>query len=390
MSDPPPAERAAGTPRLAWADQLRTLVIMLVVNLHACVTYSHVGSWYVQENPEPALGIKVAFLFWEAHLQSFFMGILFLLAGYFAHGSLERRGPAGFLRERLVRLGLPTLLYMVALHPLIVFGIHPYGNASGPRWRLYLDYLLHGRFLGGSGPMWFAVALLAFSAGLAGWRAVRPGTAAAPPPPEGAPRAGAVGAWALALVALTFLVRTVQPIGTDVLNLQLCYFPQYIMAFAVGVAAARGRWLPALARSRLARRAGWAALLLGPLALGALLYAGGAARTGDFDAYVGRWHWTALGYAGWEQLTGTGLGLGALAFCAGELNRPTRLSRWLSERSFGVYLFHPPILVALAVALRPLELDPFFKVSILTAAGIAGALLVSDLARRLPGLRAVL
>jgi len=95
MANPSPPDRASGTSRLAWADQLRTLVIVLVVNLHACVTYSHIGSWYVQETPEPPLGARIAFLFWEAHLQAFFMGILFLLAGYFAHGSMVHRGPAG-------------------------------------------------------------------------------------------------------------------------------------------------------------------------------------------------------------------------------------------------------------------------------------------------------
>ena len=151
--------------------------------MHACVTYSHVGSWYTMEGENPPLASKVPFVFWQGHLQSFFMGILFLLAGYFAHGSLERRGPAGFLRERLFRLGLPALLYMAALHPLIVFVLNPGGYDHGPLARAYLRYLVSGRFLGGSGPMWFAVALLAFSAVLAAWRVLR-----RPAPAVGAPR----------------------------------------------------------------------------------------------------------------------------------------------------------------------------------------------------------
>lgn len=389
MGDQAAAGGATGATRLAWADQLRTLVIVLVVNLHACVTYSHVGSWYVQESPEPPLGTRLVFLFWEAHLQSFFMGILFFLAGYFALGSVERRGPGGFVKERLVRLGLPTLLYMLALDPLIVFGMNPGGNAYASRLSAYGRYLTGGSFLSGSGPMWFAAALLLFSAAFAGWRAARKARAPAPLPPA-VPRAGAVWTWALVLVAATFLTRTVQPIGTSVCNMQLCYFPQYIMAFAAGIAAARAGWLQPLARSRLARRAGWSALILGPPALAGVLYAGGAATTGNFDAYVGRWHWAALGYASWEQLTGVGLGLGALSFCSGELDRSTRLARWLSARSFAVYLFHPPLLVGLTLVLRRVELDPFFKVSILTAAGLAASFLVADLARRLPGLRAIL
>ena len=54
-------------------------MIVLVVNMHACVTYSHVGSWYVNEQPEPGMPVKLAFAFWQGHLQAFFMGLLFFL-----------------------------------------------------------------------------------------------------------------------------------------------------------------------------------------------------------------------------------------------------------------------------------------------------------------------
>jgi glucans biosynthesis protein C len=379
-----------GAVRLAWIDQLRTLIIVLVINMHACVTYSHLGSWYVNEPPEPSGPAKLVFLFWQGHLQSFFMGTLFLIAGYFAQGSLERRGPWGFVRERLVRLGMPTLLYMLALHPLIVFALIPNGGDHGSQAGAYWTYLAKGRFLEGSGPMWFAAALLLFSCALAGWRAVRPAPTIERPPIGRAPRPALVGAWVLLLIAATFLVRTVQPLGTAVLNMQLCYFPQYILAFVAGVAAARGAWLQPLAHSSLARRAGWTGLILGPLALAAVLVAGGAFKGEGYANFTGGWHFAALGIAAWEQLAGVGLGLGALAFCAGNLDVSTPLARWLSERSFGVYVFHPVVLVALAIALRPVAADPFFKVSLLTAAGLAGSYLVADTARRMPGLRAIL
>jgi len=388
MSNPLSAERPDGIARLAWVDQLRTLMIVLVVNMHACVTYSHVGGWYVHEGSDPPLRIKIGFIFWQGHLQSFFMGILFLVAGYFAHGSLERRGPAGFMRERLVRLGLPTLLYMLVLGPLIVFAINPGGEAFGSRSGAYLRYLAHGRFLGGSGPMWFAAALLIFSAVLAGLRAVRPAAAGAASRPI--PTAASIWAWSLGLVAATFLVRTVQPIGTSILNMQLCYFAQYILAFGAGVAAARGGWLQPLARSARARRAGWMGLILGPVALAAVLVMGGVLKGEGFGKFVGGWNLSALGLATWEQLAGVGLGLGALAFCSGELAKSTPLSRWLAARSFGVYLFHPVVLVLITLALRPLDVDPYLKVSMLTAAGLAGSLIVADLARRIPGFRAIL
>jgi len=390
MSLPSPAERPGAAARLAWVDQLRTLMIVLVVNMHACVTYSHVGSWYLNEGPDPPRHIKIAFVFWQSHLQSFFMGILFLVAGYFAHGSLERRGPAGFVRERLMRLGLPTLLYMLVLGALILFVIIPEGNDLRSLPGTYLRYVTHGRFLGGSGPMWFAAALLIFSAVLAGWRSLRSLPSGRGAPGGRVPRPAAILACALALAAATFLVRTVQPLGTSVLNLQLGYFPQYILAFGAGVAAARGSWFQPLARSALARRAGWLGLVLGPIALAGVLVAGGILRGTGGEVFSGGWNPAALGLATWEQLAGMGLGLGALAFCSGELDKRTPLSRWLAERSFGVYLFHPVVLVLLTVALRRFSLDPFLNVSMLTAAGLCGSFAVADVARRIPGFREIL
>ena len=75
------------SPRMPWVDHLRTLVILLVVNMHACVTYSHVGDWYILSEREPTFMQKVPFILWQVHLQSFFMGVLFFISGYFAHHS---------------------------------------------------------------------------------------------------------------------------------------------------------------------------------------------------------------------------------------------------------------------------------------------------------------
>jgi glucans biosynthesis protein C len=378
------ARPAPGPDRLSWVDQLRTLAIVLVVNLHACVTYSHVGSWYIQEAPEPDLPAKVVLGFWEAHLQSFFMGLLFFVGGYFAQRSLARRGPGGFARERLLRLGVPTLFYMLVLHPLIVYGINPWGNDYGSRAAAYGHFLASGRLLDATGPMWFAAALLAFSAVLAAGRALRgPAPAGAGP----APGAAELGLWGLTAVGASFLVRTAAPIGVSFHNMQLCFFPQYILAFGAGVAAARHGWLAALAAARRARVAGWLALVLGPPALAGVLVAAGMLQGRGLDKVVGGWNLPALGYAAWEQLTGLGLALGFMSFCLRRLNEATPLARWLSARSFGVYLLHPVVLVLLTVFLRRWPLDPFLKVSLLTGTGLALSFLASDLARRVPGIR---
>lgn len=383
---------ASSSSRLAWIDNLRTLMIVLVVNMHACVTYSHVGSWYRMEDPEPAMPSKIVFLFWQGHLQAFFMGLLFFLAGVFAQRSLERRGAMAFLRERATRLGLPSLLFMLLIQPFMLFVLLGYPHvANRPSLAvLFGGYITSGKILSGSGPMWFALALLGFSAVLAGVRTGRPSITT----PESSARP-APGAWTLlgfgaVLVVGTFLVRLVQPIGTNVLNFQLCFFPQYLAAFAVGVAAGKQGWLDALATSRRARLAGWLGCVGGPFLLAIIAALGGPPPANGPDPYAGGWNLRAFALATWEQFAGLGIALGFMAWFHRRCNSAGRGATWLSERAFAVYVLHAPVLVALTPLLRSAVVHPFAGALLLTITGLVVSFAIADVVRRLPGLRKIL
>ncbi len=378
--------------RSAWIDNLRTAVIVLVVNMHACVTYSHVGDWYIMENPEPPMTRKIFFLFWQGHLQAFFMGLLFFLAGVFAFRSLERHGTGRFVRERLFRLGLPALFYMVLIHPFMVYvllGVPKIPNRPSLGVR-YVDYVTSLRVLRGSGPLWFALALLMFCIALAGWRSVSSKREPRVRENSPAPKPAALLTFGCLLVMTTFAMRLFQPIGTNVLNFQLCFFPQYIAVFIAGVAAERSGWLVELAASRRARIAGWLGLVGGPVLLATVLALGGPPSEGGLSAYAGGWHGEAFGLAAWEQLAGLGLGLGMLAAFHERVNRDGAIARWLSDRAFGVYVLHAPILVALTPLLRPLQGNHFVNVALLTLLGLIASYAAADVVRRIPGLRAIL
>ena len=43
----------------------------------------------------------------------YFMSLFFFVSGCFTPGALERKGRAAFLRDRLVRLGVPSLLVLL-------------------------------------------------------------------------------------------------------------------------------------------------------------------------------------------------------------------------------------------------------------------------------------
>ena len=172
-----PARAAAPTrtaARLAFIDNIRWSMIILVLSMHACDTYSPFGNWYYVDRPEAGLATKLFFGVYQSFLQAFFMAALFFIAGYFSAAAFDRKGFASFVRDRFLRLGVPTLLYMLAIGPLTQYFLSwTWGNGGfGHQW---LVHLKDGEWLSETGPMWFCAALLLFSvayglARAAGWR----------------------------------------------------------------------------------------------------------------------------------------------------------------------------------------------------------------------------
>lgn len=134
--------------RLAYIDTIRWTVIAMVVLMHACVASTLLFSLY------------------QTFAQAFFMGLLFFLAGTLVPGAYGRKGFVRFLADRPVRLGVPSLVFMLVLDPLTNI-IREIATGVGFSWTAFLpgyrDFVLSGRFLSASGPLWFAVALLVFS-----------------------------------------------------------------------------------------------------------------------------------------------------------------------------------------------------------------------------------
>jgi len=81
-------------PRLLFIDNLRWTMIILVVSMHAAVTYSNVGNWYYTENARVGTATLFLSATYQAFLQAFFMAILFLIAGFFVPSAFDRKGPA--------------------------------------------------------------------------------------------------------------------------------------------------------------------------------------------------------------------------------------------------------------------------------------------------------
>ena len=366
---------------LDWIDNIRTAVIFLVVNVHACVTYSHVGSWYYNAPPAPGKLETIPFMLWLAHLQSFFMGLLFFVGGYFADRSLQRRGAKSFFLERLRRLGIPVLIYIFVLDPLIVAVMHP-GYEATP----FLTYIWHhlpdASILGHSGPMWFALALLIFSIVLALFG--KKGS------PSFQMTTLKLVAFCLSAGLITFAVRQVQPVGTSILNMQFCFFTQYVMMFAFGVFVSRANVMEALACNIIAKRAGLFGIIGGPILFLTLFISLMPKGDKPEQVFMGGWHVQALAFALWEQTIGVCLSLGALWLFSHRFAQRTDRWTWLSERSFAVYLIHAPVLVAFSLLVQPIRGDAIVMSIVATIATLVVSFLLADILKRVPVLKLVM
>ena len=92
------------TERLLYIDNLRLTIVAFVVMHHLAVTVSGFGSWYyVMPINLDALS-TIWFAFYLGFQQGYFMGVMFMIAGYFAAASYDRKGFGRFVGDRFRRL----------------------------------------------------------------------------------------------------------------------------------------------------------------------------------------------------------------------------------------------------------------------------------------------
>jgi hypothetical protein len=353
---------------------------LLVVFHHAAITYGAMGSWfYIEIKPSAAPSSLIMTVFC-AFNQAFFMGLFFLIAGSLTPGAIARRGPAEFLRERLVRLGAPLLVFILALGPLTAALAQ---TAKGHPFFATLFWLArHGVII--PGPMWFVMALLIFSADYVALRAlVRPARMekARPFPSNRALTIAALGTGAAA-----FLLRLPWPVGAEVLALQFGFFASYVVLFLAGCLGAKGRWLENVPEGQLITWR-WTSFFAGatfPVVLVAVQPAAAAqaSPTGGFNV-------SAALYAFWEPLFAWGVILSLLVFYERRFAALGPLWRKLARRAYCIYIIRPPILVGVSLAMSSLTAPALVKFALAGSGTSILCFFAAGVLLAIPGVRRI-
>jgi glucan biosynthesis protein C len=370
--------------RLLFMDNLRVFLTILVVLHHLAITYGASGSWFYQERPTTELaGTLLSLLTLLDHF--YFMGLFFLIAGYFVPGALDRKGPRRFLKDRLVRLGIPLVVYGFLISPFVMYvkGTQD-GWFAGSLGQFVIMSWRELRF--SPGPLWFVEALLIFSLAYVlgrtalGWIRARRG--------NHAPLAGKrpltharILALILVLAPLSFAVRLFFPLDIEWYHFQLSMFPQYIILFAVGILAYRQDWLPDLPHG--VRRTWSMIAILAMLSLPLFTVFGGALE--NADPFRGGMTWQSLVTAALEAVYCVSMSILLLGAFRLRLDRQGRLGQLLSRNAYAVYIIHPVVLVGLAYAISEVAIDPLLKYAMVAPAAVVLCFLASQLlVRRIP------
>jgi glucan biosynthesis protein C len=376
-----PDAQPKGIGRLLFVDNIRVYLTVLVILHHLMVAYAGTGSWIYMEGRQDFITAALGLWFCATN-QAYFMGLFLLIGAYFVPGSYDRKGAGRFLKDRLIRLGIPLAVYSWVINPIFVYALF-HREIAMPFWRFYPVEYFKTNSLIGPGPLWFVEVLLIFSLVYVLWRVLVKTRPSTPTAETRFPGNGAIALFALLLGLASFLVRVVFYVDAYTfkpLNLQIPFFPQYIALFVVGLIAFRRNWFAKLpdATGRL-----WLIIAI-PLILVfiPMMLALGAAA--DITPFKGGWHLQSMAYALWEAFICVSMCIGLVYAFRRYLNNRGRIAAFLVPLAYTAYIIHAPVITALEVAVRDVVLYPLIKWAVVALVAVPLCFGLSALIRKLP------
>lgn len=374
------------TPHLLFVDNIRIVLICLVIITHLAVTYGAFGSWFYNEvegfTPETALLTIIA-----AISQSFMMGFFFLIAAYFIPSSLGKKGSGRFVHDRLVRLGVPLLAWVLFIGPVLRYYVAAKTEGfSGSLADWYSLGITHISIYG-LGPLWFVLSLLVFTLLYVLWKVLFPGHIS--PDTVSFPSLSRIIGAGILIGMATFLVRIFVPIGSswEFFAIQVPFFPQYIAFFLIGLYASRSDWF-----THVPDRTGRASAILAVLLLFCqpLLLVVSWALSGSLDPLLGGLHWQSFAYSLWEQIFAITVVTGMLWLFSTRLDHEGPLASAAAGATYTVYIIHPVVIIPLTLLLQEIMLSPVPKFILAAVIAIPLCFLLAILIRSIPGVDHVL
>jgi len=372
--------------RMYFVDYFRAALVSLVVLHHLAISYGGSGSFYYTEPATDSAASGLLTLF-TGFNQAWFLGAFFLISGYFSPGSFDRKGARQYLRDRLIRLGIPLLIFFFVLNPItvyIAFSHLPAAQLVGTgitapvtwNWQFYSQAV-------GTGPLWFVEMLLIFELGYIVFRVLTRNKGAEA---QGRPFPSyrRIAVFVLLLAAANYLIRIVLAINVSALGFPSLFdLPQYLSFFVLGTVAARGDWLRKMSGS-MAKRVFYVALIA-TITLVPLAVLGTEKTSLGWGSLIGYGSLSSAFYALWNATFAVGVTMFAVALFRRYFNSPGRFWKFLSKHSYTAFVLQAPVIVTVtAILLSSIHVKSLLKFGLAAVIVLPLLWTVAYLVRKIP------
>ena len=152
--------------RTPWIDYLRSSITVLVLAHHAALAYTnfswfdpatYINSTHAVVDSERARSLD----FFTGFNDNFFMPLMFFLSGVVTYRSILTKGKPRFIKDRLLRIGLPFVVAELIIIPLAYLPPYFINTEEPGLWHFVQDYVFHQSWP--VGPPWFLWLLLLFN-----------------------------------------------------------------------------------------------------------------------------------------------------------------------------------------------------------------------------------
>ena len=369
--------------RLSYLDNLRIYLTVLVIIHHSSIAFSGGGggAWPVEDPSVDAI-TAIFLIFFTVVNQSYFMSAFFLLAGYFTPRSLEKKGPASYLIDRLIRLGIPLLVYTTLIININQFLVQVVWLDMPFTWRL--EYA--------PGHLWFLQALLLFAVIYVIYRRFSDRDLSHKRFqifPDRFPTNRAMILAIAVLAILTFAVRIFVPIGEWIGGFQLAHFVHYTFCFFIGILAYRGDWFSRLKKSQ-ARLWGIVSLVTLAMFFPLAILAGALEGDEQLAKFLGGVYWQSFAFSIWESVMLIAVLTFLLYFFREHVSQAGPLARTLAASVYTVYIIHQTIVIAVDIWFIPISIPTILKFVFVSIISVPLCFGLGILIRKIPYAQRVL
>lgn len=360
--------------RMLYLDNLKIVLIFLVILHHVGQGYGPTGGWWFYTASQPDK------LEWMGRFfcvnASFFMGLFFMISGYFFAPSFDKKGFKKYTIDKLIRYGIPLFFaYWILMPVVFYFNYELYSdNPSIPFFTFFKQiYLGIGQQPDwfkpiltwpesdlGFGHLWFVENLLVYAIIYALLRVIFKKT----------PFANRfnmnvylfTGIYIVVVIASTVLVRDYYQVGDfknifGFLMIEVAHWPIYLGLLISGIVAYQTDLF-----QKFPSKYGKILLTIG-LIMAAKVY---------FPSYLP----DIINFSGqyfeiFETILGFSLSFGLIVLFRDRINFSNKLLNIMSENAYAAYIFHYPIVIAIQYSFDKVpisSLAKFFIVGILSIA----------------------